>query len=329
MAPRRSLSAALAVALAAAVITAVPAVGVTAFTVSGTETLHPPPHPEDLLPGYFTGVEVSQIDYPAAIFGMDSSLAVAAAGIGSAIRDSVGPVIVAGFSQGAIAVAYAKQALMALPEDQRPAVERLSFLTIGDPAGPAGILKRLPFRVPLIGLSPFTAPPTPYASVIVNGEYDAWGDFPDRPWNLVSLANALLGISYVHGRYETIPGGLDLSTVPAANVSTSTNVLGGVTTSYLIPTVKLPLVQPLRDIGIPEPIVSALEKPLKAMVDAGYARHDTAVAVTAPQPAGALRAKPRQVRPASAAARQTSTGLRPAPKAPGPRRSASRSPAVA
>lgn len=329
MAPRRSLSVAVAVALAAGVITAVPALGVTALTVSGTEALHPPPHPEDLLPGYFAGVDVSRIDYPAAVFGMDSSLAVATAGIGSALLDSAGPVIVAGFSQGAIAVAYAKQALMALPQDQRPAVDRLSFLTIGDPAGPAGILKSLPFRVPVIGLSPFTAPPTPYASVIVNGEYDAWGDFPDRPWNLVSLANALLGIMYVHGRYETIPGGLDLATVPAANVSTSTNSLGGTTTSYLIPTAKLPLVQPLRDIGIPEPIVSALEKPLKAMVDAGYARHDTPVAVAAPQPAGALRPKPRQVRQAAAGAEQASTGSRPAHKTSGPRRSGSRSAAVA
>lgn len=330
MALRGLLSAAGAIALAAAVITAVPAVGITAFTVSGTEILHPPPHPEDLLPGYFAGVDVSRIDYPAAVFGMDSSLAVATAGIGGAVRDSAGAVIVAGFSQGAIAVAYAKQALMALPDDQRPALDRLSFLTIGDPAGPAGILKNVPFRVPVIGLSPFTAPPTPYASVIVNGEYDAWGDFPDRPWNLVSLANALLGIIYVHGRYETIPGGLDLSTVPVANVSTLTNTLGGTTTSYLIPTVKLPLVQPLRDIGIPEPIVSALEKPLKAMADAGYSRHDTPVAVPGPQPAGALRTKSRPGRAAAAAAaRSASVGSRPADKTPGPRRSQSRATAVA
>ena len=66
--------------------------------------------------------------------------------------------------------------------------------------------------------------------MVVNGEYDGWADFPDRPWNLVSLVNALLGIAYVHGGYETIPGGLDLSTVPPANITTSTNSLGGTTT---------------------------------------------------------------------------------------------------
>lgn len=338
---RGSLSAAVAVALvtavipAVAVVTAVHAGAVTAFTVSGTEAMHPPPHPEDLLPGYFAGVTVARIAYPASVFGMDASVAVATAGLGIGVRDSLGPVIVAGFSQGAIAVAYAKQALMALPADQRPAVDRLSFLTIGDPSGPAGILKSLPFSVPFIGLSPFIAPPTPYASVIVNGEYDAWGDFPDRPWNLVSLANAVLGILYVHGRYETIPGGLDLSTVPAANVSISTNSLGGTTTSYLIPTVKLPLVQPLRDIGIPEPIVSALEKPLKDMVDAGYTRHDAPVAiavaaVSPAQPAGAVRGKPRQARPAAAAVQHASTGPRLIGKAPiRPRRSEGHTAAVA
>lgn len=305
---RGSLAAALAAAVLAAIVTAVPAVGLTALTVSGTETLHPPPHPEDLLPGYFAGATVSRIDYPAAIFGMDASLAVATAGIGTAVNEALGPLIVAGFSQGAIAVAYAKQALMSLPEGQRPALDQLTFLTIGDPSGPAGILKALPFRVPVIGLTPFIAPPTPYTSVIVNGEYDAWGDFPDRPWNLLSLANALLGTLYVHSRYETVPGGLDLSAVPAANVSTTTNSLGGTTTSYLIPTVGLPLVQPLRDIGIPEPIVAAIEKPLKDIVDAGYARHDAAAVVRTPKPVAGIRGKPRSARTAAGAVRQ------PAPK---------------
>ena len=67
MALRGSLAAALAAAVLAAIVTAVPAVGLSALTVSGTEILHPPPHPEDLLPGYFAYSTVSRIDYPAAI----------------------------------------------------------------------------------------------------------------------------------------------------------------------------------------------------------------------------------------------------------------------
>ncbi|MCW1960057.1 MAG: PE-PPE domain-containing protein [Mycobacterium sp.] len=209
---------------------------------------------------------------------MDRSIGIAVTGIERDLRDAAEPAIAAGFSQGAIAVAYAKKALMALSADQRPAPDRLTFVTIGDPTGAGGILRTLHFRVPLIHLTPFAPPDTPYDTVIVNGEYDGWADFPDRQWNLVSVVNALLGTIYVHGGYETIPGGLDLSTVPLANITTTVNSLGGTTTTYLLPTEKLPLVQPLRDIGVSERIVTAIEKSLKRVVDKGYLRNDAAQA---------------------------------------------------
>jgi hypothetical protein len=300
--PRNVLAAVVALVVGFAAFTAAPALCATAFTVSGTRALHDPPFPEQLLPGYFIGTTISRIDYPANVFGMDRSIAIAVQGLGAGLRVTAEPVIQAGFSQGALAVAYAKKELMALPSDQRPAPDQLSFVTIGDPSGVGGILKALPFRIPLIGLTPISAPDTPYDTVIVNGEYDGWADFPDRPLNLVSLANALLGIAYVHGRYETIPGGLDPSKVPPVNITTTVNSLGGSTTTYLIPTEKLPLVQPLRDIGVSERVVAALEKPLKKMVDKGYLRNDHARNDLA-EPT--LRAGPRQIRqPERRAAKQ-------------------------
>ena len=287
MAARRLLGAAMTIAVvgvgfagpAAAVSTSAPA---TVFSVSGTQTFHPPPFPDQLLPGFFAGDVVDRISYPAAIFGMDSSIAIAVSGLTAGVQSTTGPTILAGYSQGAIAVAYEKKRIMALPADQRPAADRLTFVTLGDPSGPSGILRFLPFSVPLLDLTPFTPPDTPYNSVIVNGQYDGWGDFPDRPWNLISLANALLGIPYVHGRYEVIPGGLDLSAVPAKNITVTANSLGGTTTSYLIPTPNLPLLQPLRDIGIPGPIVDALQTSLKPIVDAGYTRNDAKPAAVSP-----------------------------------------------
>jgi hypothetical protein len=276
MATCRAIALALSVAFGAAVIGAAPADAAAAFTVSGTRSTHAPPYPEQLVPALFADDVVTQIDYPAALIGMDRSIAVAVTGIVNDVETTPAPVVVAGFSQGAVAVAAAKQALMALPAEQRPTAGQLSFITVGDPSGPGGILRLLPFRVPLIGLTPITAPDTPYDTVTVNGEYDGWADFPDRPGNLLSVANALMGIVYVHGRYETVPGGLDLSTVPARNITTTTNSLGGHTTEYLIPTPQLPMLAPLRQIGVPEPIVAALEKPLKAKVDAGYSRNDVA-----------------------------------------------------
>lgn len=274
MASRRAIAAAMAVALSGMVIAATPAQAAVAVTVSGTRIGHAPPYPEQLLPEFFVDDVVTQVDYPASLFGMDKSISVAVTGIVDAVEATPGPVVVAGFSQGAVAVARAKQALMALPAQQRPDPRQLSFITVGDPSGPSGILRKVPVRIPVIGLTPFTAPQTPYDTVTVNAEYDGWGDFPDRPGNLLSVANALLGVAYIHGRYETVPGGLDVSKVPERNITTTTNSLGGHTTTYLIPTEKLPLVQPLRDLGVPEPVVAAIEKPLKARVDAGYRRND-------------------------------------------------------
>ena len=72
----------------------------------------------------------------------------------------------------------------------------------------------------------------------------------------------------MHGHYDEAD--LDVSHVPAKNVTTVLNSLGGKTTTYLVPTDKLPLVQPLRDLHVPEGIVTKIEKPLKRIVDAGY-----------------------------------------------------------
>lgn len=324
MSPCRVIAAALSIAVGAVVVAAAPAQAATAFTVSGTRSAHAPPYPEQLLPALFVGDTVTRIAYPARVFGMDTSIAVAVAGITEAIETTAGPVVVAGFSQGAVAVARAKEALMALPGPQRPSAGQLSFVTVGDPSGPGGILGRVPFRIPVVGLTPITAPDTPYDTVTVNGEYDGWADFPDRPGNLVSVANALLGIAYVHGRYETIPGGLTVANVPASHITTTVNGFGGRTTRYLIPTEKLPLVQPLRDIGVREEIVQSVEKPLKAMVDAGYARNDAAPAGAGRRPAAArvTRATARVTRATNAASATSAPAGRAAAKArPGQRHS--------
>jgi hypothetical protein len=275
--------------------------GATAFTVSGTKIGHAPPFPEQLVPGYFASATISRIDYPAALFGMDRSVAAAVQALDGDLLSTPGPLVAAGFSQGALAVAHAKKDLMSLPAERRPDPGRLTFVTIGDPAGPGGIMRFLRFQIPVIGLTPVTEPDTPYTSIVVKGEYDGWADFPDRPWNLVSVVNALLGIAYIHGRYETIPGGLDLSAVPAANITTTVNGLGGRTTTYLVPTANLPLVQPLRDIGVPERIVAAIEKPLKKVVDKGYRRNDAAPAAQASAVSRPVRQAPQSERRSAAA----------------------------
>ena len=64
-------------AVGAVLVATAPAQAATAFTVSGTRTLHAAPYPEQLLPAFFAEDTVTRSDYPAAVFGMDKSIAVA------------------------------------------------------------------------------------------------------------------------------------------------------------------------------------------------------------------------------------------------------------
>jgi PE-PPE domain len=284
-------------AAAVGVLCAAPALGATAFTFSGTNILSPGDRPEALLPALFAGVNVVPIGYPASILGMDRGVAVGLSNLAAAMAGVEGPIVISGFSQGAIAVAAEKAHLMALAPDERPAADELTFITVGDPTGPNGILHWLPGRVPFIGVSPVDVPDTPYDSVVVNRQYDGWADLPDRPLNLLADANAVLGIIYVHGRYDQAD--LDLSHVPAKNVTETTNSAGGKTTTYLVPTKRLPLLQPLRDLGIPEQIVARIEHPLRRIVDLGYSRNDAKPATTKPADATkpAADAKPERKHP--------------------------------
>jgi hypothetical protein len=114
---------------------------------------------------------------------------------------------------------------------------------------------------------------TKYDTLAVAAEYDGFADFPDRWWNFLAVANAFAGTIVEH-----IPAMLtDLDTVPAENITVTTNSLGGVTTSYLIPAKRLPLVLLL-------PFLAPQEASLKQTIDSAYARNDnksTAAAVAA------------------------------------------------
>ena len=84
------------------------------------------------------------------------------------------------------------------------------------------------------------------------------------------MSNAFAGTIVEH-----IPAMLtDLDTVPAENITVTTNSLGGVTTSYLIPAKRLPLVTLL-------PFLAPQEASLKKTIDSAYARNDNKSAAAA------------------------------------------------
>ena len=83
------------------------------------------------------------------------------------------------------------------------------------------------------------APQTQYHVVDVARQYDLTVDFPDNPFNLLALANVFAGLVFMHD-YRPVN-----ITDPANFVWTVGN-----TTYVLVPTENLPLLEPLRWVGL-------------------------------------------------------------------------------
>ena len=83
--------------------------------------------------------------------------------------------------------------------------EEVSVVLIAPPeAGVAEYFKEGTF-IPILNYRITRIAESPYDTTIVIGEYDGWSDPPDRPWNLVSSANALAGISTFTARRVSPP----------------------------------------------------------------------------------------------------------------------------
>lgn len=225
----------------------------------------------DIGRGFFPDSTPVVVDYPATVYGGGSigkHIAAGATIVDTAIKAAAGPVIVAGQSEGCVVVDLEAARLQTDPN--APAADQVTFSVFGDPMrGFLNTLFKDGTRIPIVGLTVASPVESRYNTIVVTGEYDLWGDFPDRPWNMLALANAMMGSTFVHARASFSP-----SDIPPENVSVSINSLGGTTTSYLVPTKNLPLTEPLRLIGVPAKIVDALDNALRPRIDAGYSRND-------------------------------------------------------
>lgn len=221
--------------------------------------------------GIFSDPDPTGIRYPAQLWPirgkltLDESVAVGVANLDAALQASEGPVTVVALSQGAVVVNNEKRALMAQPN---PPTD-ISFVTIGDPSNSDGGLfaKLPPVHIPILDVT-ISRPPieTPYDTTEIVHEYDGFADFPDNPFNLLADLNAFAGVIYEHPNKS----GVDL-TDPRNVVTVSTNSLGGTTTHILVPTDELPLTRPLRALGVPDRVVDRLDRPLRRIINTGYA----------------------------------------------------------
>lgn len=276
-------------------------------------TLGEIPDGDTLLAGAYLGDEIVALDYPAAAgpfsalsdptFGQ--SVDIGAANIGALVRSAMAdpagpsPVVIAGFSQGALVVQHAAAAL----NDDPSIPSETTFIEIANPN--AGIFTgSYGHYVPGFDYVPRPLAETRFNVVVVTNEYDAWADPMVPSGNLLAGLNAVMAMAYLHPDAFSS----DLSAVPPENITTTVNSQGGTTTTYLVPAQQLPLTMPLRQIGVPGEAVDDLDSALRPIVDAGYARHRPPAAAKSVADRAARGAANASAQPGDSSSRPAATG---------------------
>jgi hypothetical protein len=128
---------------------------------------------------------------------------------------------------------------------------------------------------------PWLPPDTAYQGTEVIRQYDGWADWPDDTSNLLAVANAFVGMLFIHPDYRNV----DLN--DPANVRYTPDVAGqpGNVTYVWVPTKTLPLV------SWAGPLAPALDKRLRPIIETAYHRPVDIPDPNASAPAVSVRAK--------------------------------------
>lgn len=225
----------------------------------------------DIGAGFFPGSTGVLIDYPASLFAFGTArehIEIGADNLDAAIKARPGPLAVVGQSEGAVVLDVERARLQQDPT--APPADQLQFVLFHSPTrGFASTLFPPGTRIPFVDITVGPPVESRYDTALVIHEYDFWGDFPDRPWNLLALLNAVAGTTFVHLSTDDVPGD-----IAPENVTTVMNSQGATDTTYFVPTPTLPLTEVFRVIGVPAPAVDALDSVLRPVIDAGYSRND-------------------------------------------------------
>lgn len=180
-----------------------------------------------------------------------ASSSAAVSTLNKALRDgTTGKQIVFAYSQGARVVG--RWILENEGAEGAPTAQDLSFVLMGNPARKYGGSDR-DWET--------TFPESDYHVIDVSQQYDMASDFPDNPFNLLALLNANAGFFITHQNYETV------DIYDEANyVWTEGNI-----TYVFVPTENLPLLEPLRWLGL-SALADALNTPLKEIIEKAYDR---------------------------------------------------------
>ncbi len=229
---------------------------------------------------WFPGTSAKVVDYPATaglLSGFfkptaDQSLALGVKALNADILSALatnpnGNVVVTGASLGAMVIDREEAYLAGLPN--APSPNQITFVEFANPERgiadtylPAGV------HVAFLGYTVENPQATPYNTTIIYHQYEGLSDPPDRPWNLLADANAMMGVNHFHLYTEFT------SQSQAVEMSSVTNSAGGTTTTYMVPASLLPILKPLETFGVPQPIVEQLNTALTPMVNEGYSQYD-------------------------------------------------------
>ncbi|GAT04143.1 PE-PPE domain-containing protein [Mycolicibacterium fortuitum] len=200
----------------------------------------------------------------------DTSVARGVLSLNNAVQTTPGEKVVVGYSQSANIATREKRNLAELRAQGAtvPAPDELSFVFVANPNRPnGGILARFEgLYIPILGVSfDGATPDDEYRTIDVARQYDLIADFPKYPLNLLADLNALMGYFYLHPNYGS-------SVVNLNDPGTYDSYTSGNTTYYLVHTAQLPLLQPFRDIGVPEPVLDLVEPTLRVLIELAYDR---------------------------------------------------------
>lgn len=178
------------------------------------------------------------------------------------------PIVVLGYSQSSQISSIVKQELQD-EVDNGAELPPVTFVLLANPLRPnGGLYSRFN------GVSPLATPWTPIVSSPTDTQfethdiarqYDFFADFPTYPLNPFATANAVLGL--MNHSFE--PVSLDPNS-PKYDPDTVVQKYGD-TTYYLIPSKELPLLAPVRAVGL-DPVADAVEPTLRVLVELGYDR---------------------------------------------------------
>ncbi len=179
-----------------------------------------------------------------------------------------GSFVIFGYSQSAVIASLVKQDLIDNPPEETTIA---SFFLLANPMRPNGGILALGAQgptIPIPGVTFYGATATNscemgtcYPTTDVAAQYDAiGGDAPVNPTNLLAVLNAAAGFYYLHGDLQN--GSFDNALYQGSY---------GDTDYYLVPARRLPILLPFGPL-VPSPILTALDAPLRVLIEGAYAR---------------------------------------------------------